>query len=67
MWFDNSNIVIVSNTKDLHLRKLKKKEVSSNTATMFGNPKFYLASTGQIALLQTCLVHRKKLMNWRNY
>jgi len=42
---DNSNIVIVSNTKDLYLRKLKKKEVSSNTATMFGNPKFYLAST----------------------
>jgi len=42
---DNSNIVIVSNTKDLYLRKLKKKEVSSNTATMFGNPKFYLASS----------------------
>lgn len=41
---DNSNIVMVSNTKDLYLRKLKKKEVSANTATMFGNPKFYLAS-----------------------
>ncbi len=42
---DNSNIVIVSNTKDLYLRKQKKREVSSNTATMFGNPQFYLAST----------------------
>lgn len=42
---DNSNIVIVSNTKDLYLRKQKKREVSSNTATMFGNPRFYLAST----------------------
>jgi CHAT domain-containing protein len=42
---DNSNIVIVSNTKDLYLRKLKKKEAGSNTATMFGNPKFYIAST----------------------
>lgn len=42
---DNSNIVIVSNTKDLYLRKQKKREVSSNTATMFGNPSFYMAST----------------------
>jgi len=42
---DNSNIVIVSNTKDLYLRKLKKKTESSNTATIVGNPKFYLASS----------------------
>lgn len=44
---DNSNIVMVSNTKDLYLRKVKAKQASSasnNTATMFGNPKFYLAS-----------------------
>jgi CHAT domain-containing protein len=43
---DNSNIVIVSNTKDLYLRKVKSRAQASNTATMFGNPKFYLASAG---------------------
>ncbi len=50
---DNSNIVIVSNTKDLYLRKIKSKIAgSSNTATMFGNPTFYLtASTGNIPSL----------------
>ncbi len=42
---DNSNIVIVSNTKDLYLRKLKGRSEASNTATMFGNPKFYLAAS----------------------
>ncbi len=42
---DNSNIVIVSNTKDLYLRKLKSKSQASNTATMFGNPKFYLTAS----------------------
>jgi CHAT domain-containing protein len=46
---DNSNIVLVSNTKDLYLRNIKTKmTVSENTATMFGNPKFYLtASAGR--------------------
>ena len=43
---DNSNIVIVSNTKDLYLRKNKAKKVtSSNNATMFGNPTFYLTAS----------------------
>jgi len=43
---DNSNIVIVSNTKDLHLRKIKKKQaVAANKATMFGNPTFYLTAS----------------------
>ena len=43
---DNSNIVIVSNTKDLYLRKLKAKSSgTSNTATMFGNPAFYLTAS----------------------
>ena len=43
---DNSNIVIVSNTKDLYLRKVKAKSASaSNTATMFGNPTFYLTAS----------------------
>src|SRR5882724_11536382 len=44
---DNSNIVIVSNTKDLYLRKLKPRAPASNTATMFGNPKFYLATSSE--------------------
>ncbi|MEP2671295.1 MAG: CHAT domain-containing tetratricopeptide repeat protein [Cyclobacteriaceae bacterium] len=50
---DNSNIVIVSNTKDLYLRKIKSRsEGSSNTATMFGNPTFYItASSGNIPSL----------------
>lgn len=52
---DNSNIVMVSNTKDLYIRKQKAKQASvssSNTATMFGNPTFYLsASTGGIPAL----------------
>jgi CHAT domain-containing protein len=42
---DNSNIVLVSNTKDIYLRTLKPVEkFKENTATMFGNPAFYLAS-----------------------
>ncbi|MBX2915841.1 MAG: CHAT domain-containing protein [Cyclobacteriaceae bacterium] len=49
---DNANIVLVSNTKDLFLNKIKSRAVASNTATMFGNPKFYLtASRGNIPAL----------------
>ncbi|HQQ97044.1 MAG TPA: CHAT domain-containing protein [Cyclobacteriaceae bacterium] len=47
---DNSNIVIVSNTKDLYLRKLKakldgKKQVKN--ASMFGNPNFYVSASAR--------------------
>ena len=43
---DNSNIVLVSNTKDLYLRKVKSKIAgASNNATMFGNPTFYLSAS----------------------
>jgi CHAT domain-containing protein len=39
---DNSNIVLVSNTKDLYLRKIKSRATASiNTACMIGNPNFY--------------------------
>ena len=49
---DNSNIVIVSNTKDLHLRKIKKKQViAANKATMFGNPTFYLTASSNRKVL----------------
>jgi CHAT domain-containing protein len=43
---DNSNIVIVSNTKDMYLRKVKAKSAATtNSATMFGNPTFYLTAS----------------------
>jgi CHAT domain-containing protein len=45
---DNSNIVMVSNTKDLYLRKVKAKlagGAGTNNATMFGNPTFYLTAS----------------------
>src|SRR5690606_3462610 len=35
---DNSNIVLVSNTKDLYLNKVKSRAVPDNNASMFGNP-----------------------------
>ncbi|HRG80486.1 MAG TPA: CHAT domain-containing protein, partial [Cyclobacteriaceae bacterium] len=43
---DNANVIMVSNTKDLYLRKVKSKTVaSSKTATMFGNPTFYMTAS----------------------
>jgi CHAT domain-containing protein len=44
---DNSNIVMVSNTKDLYLRKVKAKVAGAPTknASMFGNPQFYLTAS----------------------
>ncbi len=49
---DNSNIVMVSNTKDLYLRKIKSKPggvTSANKASMFGNPTFYLTASANNA------------------
>lgn len=43
---DNANIVLVSNTKDIYLRKVKSRAVAQeNTASMFGNPTFYLTAS----------------------
>ena len=43
---DNANIVLVSNTKDLYLRKSAAKAgLPENTASMFGNPTFYLTAS----------------------
>lgn len=43
---DNANIVLVSNTKDLYLKKAKgKSPAASNNATMFGNPTFYITAS----------------------
>ncbi|HEX9650890.1 MAG TPA: CHAT domain-containing protein [Cyclobacteriaceae bacterium] len=45
---DNSNIILVSNTKDIYFNKIKYRTVQEeNLASMFGNPKYYLASAGQ--------------------
>jgi CHAT domain-containing protein/tetratricopeptide (TPR) repeat protein len=48
---DNSNIVLVSNTKDLYLRKIKTRlSAPENTASMFGNPTFYLTASADQAV-----------------
>jgi len=46
---DNSNIVLVSNTKDIYLNALKKdSKKNSNSASMFGNPTYYVDSSRPI-------------------
>jgi hypothetical protein len=47
---DKSNIILVSNTKDIYLRQIKTQLVQQEKrASMFGNPNFYLtASSGDI-------------------
>ncbi|GIV36101.1 MAG: hypothetical protein KatS3mg032_0480 [Cyclobacteriaceae bacterium] len=42
---DNSNIVLVSNTRDLYLRRVKSTPRADNKASMVGNPAFYVASS----------------------
>lgn len=43
---DNANIVLVSNTKDIYIRRVKVRATTSdNTASMFGNPTFYLTAS----------------------
>ena len=50
---DNSNIVLVSNTKDLYLRRVKSSPKSTNnTASMFGNPTFYKNATARRGISQ---------------
>lgn len=45
---DNSNIVLVSNTKDLYLRRVKSRATNNeNSASMFGNPKFYMTASAR--------------------
>lgn len=42
---DNSNIILVSNTKDLHVNKTKTKDITDKQfAMMFGNPQFYVST-----------------------
>ncbi|MEM7298086.1 MAG: CHAT domain-containing protein [Bacteroidota bacterium] len=43
---DNSNILLISNTKDLYINKNKPKVVAEKeVAMMFGNPKFYVSTS----------------------
>jgi CHAT domain-containing protein len=43
---DNANIVLVSNSKDMYLRKITNRlSLPENTASMFGNPTFYLTAS----------------------
>lgn len=51
---DNANIVLVSNTKDIYLRKAKKTKpaIAANKATMFGNPTFYLSASANRKISQ---------------
>lgn len=47
---DNSNIVLVSNTKDIYLKKMKARtDLRQNTASMFGNPTFYVSASADKA------------------
>lgn len=50
---DNTNIVLVSNTRDLYLRRIKSRLSSpENTAYMFGNPAFYASAQGRKPISQ---------------
>jgi CHAT domain-containing protein len=50
---DNANIVLVSNTKDIYLNKVKSRATAFNTAYLVGNPQFYTSASvnGSIAPL----------------
>ena len=49
---DNANIVLVSNTKDIYTRKIRSRAVAtSNTASMFGNPTFYLTASADSRII----------------
>ncbi|MEM8565446.1 MAG: CHAT domain-containing protein [Bacteroidota bacterium] len=62
---DNSNIVLVSNTKDIWTNKTRTREVQTEKrASMFGNPDFYLtASAGSISSLPGTEVEVNELRN----
>ncbi|WP_276365772.1 CHAT domain-containing protein [Chryseolinea sp. H1M3-3] len=48
---DNANIVLVSNTKDMYIRKISTRlSLPENTASMFGNPTFYLTASANKSL-----------------
>jgi len=71
---DNSNIILVSNTKDIYLNSLKEKVEKANNASMFGNPTYYLeasASTkrtvGQLKGTEEEINELEKLLNGKGW
>lgn len=49
---DNSNIILVSNTKDLYIRKITSRAKNpDNSASMFGNPTFYMTASNRQNIL----------------
>lgn len=42
---DNSNIQLVSNTKDIYLNKVKSRATAFNSAYLVGNPEFYASTS----------------------
>lgn len=46
---DNANIILVSNTRDIYFNKNKTQKISpsENTASLFGNPEFYLTASAE--------------------
>jgi CHAT domain-containing protein len=70
---DNSNIVLVSNTKDIYVNKIKTRPNSKNNlAMMFGDPQFYLAEASDKVLplpgTEKEVIELNKLLNsngWR--
>jgi len=60
---DNSNIILVSNTKDIYSNQIHTQVVQDKkVASMFGNPEFYLtANSGQIQPLPGTAVEVKEL------
>lgn len=64
---DNTNIVLVSNTKDIYLRRVKTRaSADENTASMFGNPTFYLTASADDRVI-TPLPGTEKEVNQLHY
>lgn len=71
---DNSNIILVSNTKDIYLNALKQKETASVSASMFGNPIYYLEASantrhkiGQLKGTEVEINELNKLLNGKGW
>lgn len=71
---DNSNIILVSNTKDIYLNSLKQKGEKSVSASMFGNPIYYLEASagtrhkiGQLKGTEVEINELNKLLNGKGW
>ncbi|MEM7549065.1 MAG: CHAT domain-containing protein [Bacteroidota bacterium] len=72
---DNSNIILVSNTKDIYLNRKKiEQEPEENKAILFGNPDFYVSADqntrrtiSQLPGTQLEIEQLKGLLNQKDY